>query len=79
MYDNAPPGFHNDKLKADMKHNSYWHQSNEVPRMNHPQEHYPNNGNMYMNSSTSNSYGRPSHDDNPGNAYSSSLDAGRPQ
>ncbi|KAF1802734.1 p53-like transcription factor [Mucor lusitanicus] len=79
IYDNGPPGFPNEKMKADMKHANYWHQSNEVPRMNHPQEHYPSNGNMYMSSPASTPYGRPPHEDAPGNAYSSSLDAGRPQ
>lgn len=47
--------------------------------MNHPQEHYPSNGNLYMNSPASNPYGCSSHEENPSNGYPSSLDAGRPQ
>ncbi|KAI8647230.1 hypothetical protein BD408DRAFT_479349 [Parasitella parasitica] len=80
IYDNAPPDFDNNKLNFGIKHNSNWHQSTQIPRMNDPQERYLDNSSMNMNSSARNHYGRPSfHKNNSNGAYTSGLDAGRPQ
>ncbi|CEP08706.1 hypothetical protein [Parasitella parasitica] len=90
IYDSAPPGFHYDnKPKSEIKHDSYWHQSNHNLKMNdsqqqqQQQQRFSNNGGININSLASNNhYECPSpHEKNPGNGYNSTsgLDGGRPQ